>query len=57
MLHMYQYALYYYKYAAALRPTDGRMWCAVGNIGHIDTYATSEVAKRKIKRERRKAER
>ena len=31
MLHMYQYALYYYKYAAALRPTDGRMWCAVGN--------------------------
>jgi tetratricopeptide (TPR) repeat protein len=31
MLHMYQYALYYYKSAAALRPSDGRMWCAVGN--------------------------
>jgi anaphase-promoting complex subunit 8 len=31
MLHMYQYALHYYKNAAALRPSDGRMWCAVGN--------------------------
>jgi anaphase-promoting complex subunit 8 len=28
---MYQYALYYYKKAASLRPGDGRMWCAVGN--------------------------
>ena len=31
MLHMYQYALYYYKKAAALKPSDARMWCAVGN--------------------------
>ena len=31
MLHMYQYSMYYYKKAAALRPNDGRMWCAVGS--------------------------
>jgi anaphase-promoting complex subunit 8 len=31
MLHMYQYSTYYYQKAAALRPLDGRMWCAVGS--------------------------
>jgi Flp pilus assembly protein TadD len=31
MLHMFQYALYYFKSAAALRPGDGRMWCGVGS--------------------------
>ena len=42
--------------------TYAHLWVEVqqrtySNIGHIDTYATSDVAKRKIKRERRKAER
>lgn len=31
MLHLYQYAAYYYKKAAGLRPDDARMWSAVGN--------------------------
>lgn len=31
MLHLYQYASYYYKKAATLRPVDARMWSAVGN--------------------------
>ena len=31
MLHLYHYACYYYKKAAFLRPTDARMWCAVGS--------------------------
>lgn len=31
MLHLYQYASYYYKKAATLRPGDARMWSAVGN--------------------------
>ncbi len=31
MLHLYQYASYYYKKAAALKPQDARMWGAVGN--------------------------
>lgn len=31
MLHLYQYALYYYKKAVSLKPGDARMWCAVGN--------------------------
>ena len=31
MLHLYHYACYYYKKAAYLRPTDARMWCAVGS--------------------------
>lgn len=31
MLHLYQYASFYYKRAAFLRPSDARMWCAVGN--------------------------
>lgn len=31
MLHLYQYACYYYKKASALRPQDARMWGAVGN--------------------------
>lgn len=30
MLHLYQYAHYYYRKAAYLRSTDARMWCAVG---------------------------
>jgi anaphase-promoting complex subunit 8 len=30
MLEMYQYALWYYKKAAGLRPWDGKMWMAVG---------------------------
>ena len=28
---MYFYALYYYRKAVKLRPTDARMWCALGN--------------------------
>jgi anaphase-promoting complex subunit 8 len=31
MLHLYQYASYYFKKAAVLRPGDARMWSAVGN--------------------------
>jgi tetratricopeptide (TPR) repeat protein len=31
MLHLYQYAHYYFKKAAFLRPSDARMWSAVGN--------------------------
>lgn len=31
MLHLYQYAHYYYRKAAYLRPSDARMWGAVGN--------------------------
>jgi anaphase-promoting complex subunit 8 len=31
MLHLYQYAHYYYRKAAYLRPLDARMWGAVGN--------------------------
>ncbi len=31
MLHLYQYAHYYYRKAAYLRPADARMWGAVGN--------------------------
>ena len=31
MLSLYQYALFYFKKAAALRPEDSRMWCAVGS--------------------------
>lgn len=31
MLHLYQYANYYYRKAAHLRPDDARMWSAVGN--------------------------
>jgi hypothetical protein len=31
MLHLYQYAAYYYKKAAFLRPADARMWGAVGS--------------------------
>jgi tetratricopeptide (TPR) repeat protein len=34
MLHLYQYALYYYKKAAYLKPADARMWCAVGIFTH-----------------------
>ena len=34
MMHLYQYALYYFNKAAALRPDDARMWCAVGNCLH-----------------------
>jgi anaphase-promoting complex subunit 8 len=30
MLHLFGYALFYYDKAASLRPTDARMWCAVG---------------------------
>lgn len=30
MLRLNQYALYYFKKAAQLRPQDGRMWCAIG---------------------------
>mmetsp|Transcript_19560 Transcript_19560/g.21229 ORF Transcript_19560/g.21229 Transcript_19560/m.21229 type:complete len:268 (-) Transcript_19560:1354-2157(-) len=31
MLHLYQYALYYFKKATSLRPSDARLWSAVGN--------------------------
>ncbi|HNF70351.1 MAG TPA: hypothetical protein PLL28_13305, partial [Chitinophagales bacterium] len=31
MLHLHLYSLHYYKRAATLRPSDARMWCAVGN--------------------------
>ena len=31
MLHLYQYAHFYYRKAAYLRPFDARMWGAVGN--------------------------
>lgn len=31
MLHLYQYSYYYFKKAAFLRPSDARMWSAVGN--------------------------
>lgn len=31
ILRLYQYALYYYRKAANLRPNDGRMWCAIGS--------------------------
>jgi tetratricopeptide (TPR) repeat protein len=31
MLHLYQYAHFYYRKAAFLRPLDARMWGAVGN--------------------------
>ena len=30
MLHLYQYALFYFRKAAFLRPADARMWSAVG---------------------------
>ena len=30
MLHLYQYAYYYFKKAAMLRPKHSRMWCAIG---------------------------
>ena len=30
VLHLYQYAYYYFKKAAMLRPKDSRMWCAIG---------------------------
>jgi anaphase-promoting complex subunit 8 len=29
VMHMYEYAQYYYAKAAALRPYDPRMWCAI----------------------------
>jgi tetratricopeptide (TPR) repeat protein len=32
MLHLHLYSLHYYKRAAALRPIDARMWCAVGKL-------------------------
>jgi tetratricopeptide (TPR) repeat protein len=31
MLHLYQYAFYYFQKASLLRPSDARMWSAVGN--------------------------
>ena len=31
ILNMLLYALYYYRKAAALRPYDARMWCALGS--------------------------
>ena len=31
MLHLYQYAYYYFNKACLLRPKDSRMWCAIGN--------------------------
>lgn len=39
MLHLYQYALYYFKKAASLKPADARMWAAVGEIdNHISQF-------------------
>ena len=31
LLNMFYYALYYYRKAVTLRPTDARMWCAMGS--------------------------
>jgi tetratricopeptide (TPR) repeat protein len=42
MLHLHQYSLYYYRRAASLRPTDARMWCAVGEV--IASPAVDDVA-------------
>lgn len=49
MLHLHQYAYYYYKKAVILRPNDSRMWCAVGsclyhmacNMDHMGASTTS----------------
>ena len=42
MLHLYQYAHYYYRKAAYLRPLDARMWGAVGNcLLKLGMYATA----------------
>ena len=43
LLHLYQYALYYYKRATSIRPTDARMCSAVGScmvkLGSKGRYA------------------
>jgi hypothetical protein len=45
MLHRYQYSLYYYYQAASLRPSDARMWTALGNgLLHLNCLLPARLA-------------
>lgn len=38
---MPRYALHYFQRAAALRPTDPRMWCAMGQCYEVEQVRSS----------------
>jgi hypothetical protein len=43
LLRMPFYALYYYRRAASLRPSDARMWCALGQCYAADPVSGSST--------------